>query len=87
MPYTQMNIASLPPEILLEIFARLSTKDILVSGQVCRAFRAIAFDPLLWTVVNLDKIFNAIVDHDQLAMIAARTTEKLVIITFPMQYA
>ncbi|CDW59172.1 F-box-like domain containing protein [Trichuris trichiura] len=44
---------TLPNKVLLQIFSYLPHKEILKSAQVCKKWRAIAYDPRLWKAVSL----------------------------------
>jgi hypothetical protein len=46
----------LPSEILLEIFRLLSPKDLCKCASVCKLWRKIAHDEILWYHLNLSKL-------------------------------
>ncbi|KFD67180.1 hypothetical protein M514_20616 [Trichuris suis] len=48
-----VDMDTLPNKVLLQIFSYLPHKEILKSAQVCKKWRAIAYDPRLWKAVSL----------------------------------
>ncbi|KFD47419.1 hypothetical protein M513_11688 [Trichuris suis] len=48
-----LDMDTLPNKVLLQIFSYLPHKEILKSAQVCKKWRAIAYDPRLWKAVSL----------------------------------
>ena len=48
-----LELADLPVEIILKVFASLDLKDLLNCGQVSKRFRAISHDEFLWQRIDL----------------------------------
>ena len=50
-----LELADLPVEIILKVFASLELKDLLNCGQVAKRFRTISHDEFLWQRIDLCK--------------------------------
>ena len=54
---------SLPREAILHIFDHLDFYSLVRCSQVCRLFRQVGSDPLLYTRVELSDFFHVVCDH------------------------
>ena len=48
IPVVSTNLQDMPVEVVLKIFRYLDTKNLFKCNQVCRRFKSICCDELLW---------------------------------------
>eukprot|EP00164_Ancoracysta_twista_P004069 GFYU01005460.1.p1 GENE.GFYU01005460.1~~GFYU01005460.1.p1 ORF type:complete len:546 (-),score=119.36 GFYU01005460.1:324-1961(-) len=61
-PREPVDFSELPDDVTLEIFRRLQTNDVLAVARVCRDWRRLAYEPELWTRVDLSSVADRLTD-------------------------
>ena len=69
-----VNIGTLPNEVILNIFAHLTVKDLGRCAQVSKNFCLLAYDKTVWTKVLL---ISGVVPHQLLKQALSRGTKYL----------